>query len=87
VVCRAIARDLDSKSVTAATPLTLDPESSDLIDTAETARLLRISIWTLRRRARKKNDPVRLAKSRLGKQKPMQFHRSKIEMIERGVAA
>lgn len=86
IVRRAIERDLAEKNVTANSPQTLDP-SDDLIDITEAGRILRVSVWTMRRRARKAGDPVRLAKSRIGKQKPMHFHRSRIEMIDRGGAA
>lgn len=82
IVCRAIQRDLQTPAMP---HLQVMPQAvpDELMSAAEVGRKLRISIWTVRRRARTPGDPLRLAKSRLGKIKPMQFHRSKIEELER----
>lgn len=82
IVCRAVKRDLHGHKVTANTPQ-LVGQTDELMDIREAGRMLRLSVWTMRRRSRKAGDPIRLAKSRVGKQKPMQFIRSRIEQLER----
>jgi hypothetical protein len=64
-----------------------DPQTHDLIDIFETAQLLKLSVSRVRVRSRKKGDPIAQARSRVGKQKPMHFSRSKIAQIERSRAA
>ncbi|EIQ00888.1 hypothetical protein OpiT1DRAFT_05450 [Opitutaceae bacterium TAV1] len=59
---------------------------SDLISIYDVAARLKLSIHTVRDRVRKKGDPLRVARSRVGKQRPMQFRLSKIEELERELA-
>ena len=86
IVCRAIERDLKFKTVTRETPESVDPKD-DLMPIEEVCKVLKISVWTARRRAGKTGDPLRAARSRVGKQKPMHFHRSVIEKMERELGA
>lgn len=86
IVRRAIERDLHGHLVTADSPQYVG-QTDELIDIHEVCRRLKISIWTARRRSRRRGDPLRLAKSRIGKQKPMHFSRSQIEQLSRGLAA
>lgn len=81
IVRRAIQRDLDAAKT--ARDIVAPQSQDELMDIHEVGQKLRLSVWTVRRRARKRGDPLRAAKSRLGKQKPMQFIRSKIEDLER----
>lgn len=87
VVCRALERDIEAASagggVQPAAPVVAITDGDDLIDTREVAKILRVSVFTVRRRAATKGDPLRKARSRLGKQRPMQFHLSKIRELER----
>ena len=86
IVCRAIERDLIAKKVTKDTPQTVNG-TDELMPISEVCTKLNISVWTARRRAGKKGDPLRLARSRIGKQKPMHFLRSRIEQMERELSA
>lgn len=86
IVCRAIERDLKVKKVSKDTPETVD-EVDELMPISAVCSKLKISIWTARRRAGQKGDPLRLARSRVGKQKPMHFLRSRIEQMERELSA
>ena len=58
----------------------------ELIAVDEVARMLKVSVHTVRRRARTAGDPLFRARSRVGCQKPMHFRRSAIVAIERGRA-
>lgn len=80
MVRRALEREVGI-SVCVDTPT---GSQGDLISIAEVCQKLKISVWTARRRAGKKGHPLRLARSRIGKQKPMHFLRSRIEQMERG---
>lgn len=89
-VCRAIERDLLERrlqpvadSRTFLTPAAAAFED-EIIPITEVARRLRISVFTVRRRAGRRGDPLRLARSRIGKQRPMHFRLSKIREMERG---
>lgn len=82
LVRRAIQRDLNDPKVTRLTPQALD-QRDELMDISEVCRRLNLSVWTVRRRSRDPHDPLRRAKSKIGKQKPMQFVRSRIEQLER----
>lgn len=79
---RAIQRDLQTKEVTQHTPQALGAPS-DLMEITEVCERLKLSVWTVRKLTRRRGHPLRLAKSKIGKQKPMHFVRSKIEEIER----
>ena len=83
VVCRAIQRDLRHPTVTSDSPDSLASPDDELLCIREVARRLKLSVWTVRRRSRTPGDPLRLARSRVGKQKPMHFLRSRIERFER----
>lgn len=54
-----------------------------LISINEVAQRLRLSISMIRKRQRNPMDPLRRARSRLGKKRPMQFDRAKIVALER----
>ena len=86
IVCRAIERDLLLKRVTKDTSTALD-HGDELMPISDVCTKLKISVWTARRRAGQKGDPLRLARSRVGKQKPMHFLRSRIEQMERELSA
>jgi hypothetical protein len=56
------------------------PEFDDaLIPIGEVAQMLKLSISRVRTRSRKKGDPIRAARSKVAKLKPMHFHRHLIE--------
>ena len=59
----------------------------ELIPIREAAARLHCSVWTIRRRVNTPGDPLRAARSRIGKQKPMHFLRSKLTLIEREASA
>jgi hypothetical protein len=82
IVIKAIERDLATDRARE-TPPSVMAGAESLIDTEEVARRLKLSVLTVRRRARTPGDPLRRARSRIGPQKPMHFHADRIVMIER----
>ncbi len=78
-VSRAITRELSGS----APPV----EPGELISIREAAALLCCSVWTIRRRVNTPGDPLRAARTRMGKQKPMHFLRSQLTLIEREASA
>lgn len=79
-VARAIARELGASAPPAEVP-------SELVPIREAADLLCCSVWTIRRRVNTPGDPLRAARTRMGKQKPMHFLRSQLTLIEREASA
>jgi predicted CopG family antitoxin len=84
VVRRAIERDLTSPEVLdAALVIERSHPESDTISTEQVAEMLNLSVSMIRKRQRNPKDPLRRARSRLGKKKPMQFSLSKILQLQR----
>lgn len=82
LVARAIKRDL--AGMPPPSPSFASPgDYGVIIPISEVARRLCLSVATVRRRARTEGDPIRAARSRLGKQRPMHFRADKIEGMER----
>lgn len=85
-VRRAIEHELKHRTLTKDMRPALTG-GDELMPISEVCERLKISVWTVRRHAGSKGHPLRLARSRIGKQKPMHFLRSRIEQIERELAA
>lgn len=85
IVCRAIERDLASRSVKADQPLPT-PIVEDTIYTKEVADLLDLSERTVVRRAGTAGDPLHSART-LGKRKPFAFSAARIQSLQRGLVA
>lgn len=74
----AIERELDAPEC----KKEAHPEVQDeIIPITQVATMLRLSVSRVRVRSRKKGDPIRAARCLLAKQKPMHFHRSKIDEL------
>lgn len=85
-VRRAIEHELAHQTLSK--PTGASPAAGDeLMPISEVCERLKVSVWTVRRHAGRKGDPLRLARSRVGKQKPMHFLRSRIEQMERELSA
>ena len=92
---------LNYRLMDAANELTIEPDwhdtergestfvdqTSAVIETHDVAALLGLSQLTVQRRARKVGDPIRLARCRNGRKRPIQFERSKIESLLRSTAS
>lgn len=86
IVCRALERDLVSRTVKA-DPALPAPGPDDTVYTKDVAARLDISPRTVIRRATTPGDPLHSARSKLGKQKPFAFSASKIVALQRGLVA
>ena len=58
-------------------------ERAELIDAKVVGRMLNLSPLTVVRRSNRPGDPLRRARARIGKQRPVQFWRSAIEEMKR----
>jgi hypothetical protein len=83
ILRRAVERELSERFLTPNRRQT--SVEDDVVYTAEVAKMLGLSPRTVLRRAKRGNDPLNGAKSRLGCKKPQAFSLAKIRALQRGL--